>query len=446
MATFTTLSNELILVIWDFVEVEDVYNFSTISKQVYSLVRKVLREHCQLMKRLSTISNVAAESGELVEPGIFGRTLKEVLVNPRSARYPSLLEVGEWQGEWEQERGHFRAMVPKEDLELFKQAARDNIDVEELDEEEDLEEDWLAAIDKGDEEPLIALLLLLLPNLREVHLGAIREYHFCIETALEIIIDDKCSRKLRSVNLECMATTWQGPLSFDHVEAFAAIPSVTSIHGHTVDTYQQDPKDRLYYWDSHIRTTDIVSLTFVSCSIDPRTLATFLSTTRNLRHFFYSAKEADEDKFEPLLLCTALLANARDTLRSLIILADGQETSFMGSLKDFSCLESVQTDLRLLIGDPLLLARSPPAVLPSSIVSITLHIDNCDATYWEDLIPPIADYPTHFHQLAKITVISVADVHAEEASHEDLIRVLEERGTKLAFEKKGRIECSKIWV
>ena len=332
MASFTSLSNELILLMWDFVEVEDVYSFSTISKQVYFLVRKELREHCELMKRLSTISNVAGKSGELVEPGIFGRTLKEVLVNPRAARYPSLLKVGDWQGEWEQERGHSRAMVPKEDLELFKQAARDNIDVEELDEEEDLEEDWLAAIDKGNEEPLIALLLLILPNLREVHLCAFRETYSCIETALEIIIGDKCScslRKLRSVNLECMATAWNSPLSFDHVEMFAAIPSVTSIHGHDVDTYQEDQEDRLYFYDSHIRTTDIVSLTFANCSIDPRTMATFLSTTRNLRHFFYSAKEWIDDEvnvqnFEPFLFCTALLANARHTLKSLTILAAGR--------------------------------------------------------------------------------------------------------------------------
>ncbi len=382
MASFTSLSNELILAIWDFVEVEDVYSFSTISKQVYFLVRKELREHCELMKRLSTISNVAAK------PGIFGRTLKEVLVNPRAARYPSLLKISAWQEEWGIAAEHFRATVPKKTLKLFKQAARDNIDVD----QEDIERDWFAAIDKGNEEPLIALLLLILPNLREVHLCAFHEtHHVCIDTALDIIMNDKhsCSlRKLRSVNLECMETGHNGSLSFDSVETFAAIPSVTSIHGHTVDTYQEDEEDRLYCFDHRIRTTDIVSLTFVNCSIDPTTLAIFLSTTRNLRHFFYSSKERIDDEttnFEPFLIRTALLANARDTLISLIILAGEQERCFMGSLKDFSCLESVQTDLWL-FGDPSRLAHSPPAVLPSSIVSITLHIDPFVVKYCKEFI------------------------------------------------------------
>ena len=118
----------------------------------------------------------------------------------------------------------------------------------------------------------------------------------------------------------------------------------------------------------------------------------------------------------------------------------------MGSLKDFSCLESVQTDLRLLIGNPIQLARSPPTVLPLSIVSITLHIETCDDQYCDDFIRQIADYPTHFHQLAKITVIGVADVDAEEVFREGLIRVLEKKGTRFAFEKKGRVECSKGWA
>lgn len=76
MLGFSDLSNELVLIIWNFVEVDDVYNFSTFSKKVYLQTHELLREHCRLKHELSTI---VVESGE---PGTFGRVLKEVLLNP----------------------------------------------------------------------------------------------------------------------------------------------------------------------------------------------------------------------------------------------------------------------------------------------------------------------------------------------------------------------------
>ena len=193
---FSNLSNELILLIWDFAEVEDIYNFSTVSKRVYFLVHEALREHCKLFKRLSTVSNVGAERGE---PGSFGRNPKEVWLDPRAARYPSLLKIGEWEPEWKDENGYSRDIGSESDLTLFKQAARKTIDSS----REELEEEWLAAIDRGDEEPLIALLLMLLPNLRHIDFSPVDETCLCITDALRMIKYDKDSsslRKLRSVN------------------------------------------------------------------------------------------------------------------------------------------------------------------------------------------------------------------------------------------------------
>lgn len=48
MVNFSDLSNELVLMIWDLVELEDVYSFSTISKNVYLLTHDLLREHSRL--------------------------------------------------------------------------------------------------------------------------------------------------------------------------------------------------------------------------------------------------------------------------------------------------------------------------------------------------------------------------------------------------------------
>ena len=428
MMGFSNLSNELILTIWHFAEVEDIYNFSTVSKRVYLLVRDALREHCSLTKRLSTISNVGAESGE---PGLFGRILKEVLLNPRAARYPSLLKIDPWMDQWDSEVGYPRGMVPESDLKLFRQVARDNLVIS----EEEFEEYWLAAIDYGDEEALIALLLLLLPNLREIQICSENEMTYLIEVALRAIVYEECPSltKLHTVDLRSAATADSDFLDFNLVRLFAGLPSVTCINSHVLGTVTDDT---IYASYCDIGQTNVTNLSFERCCINERALFEFISFTWSLEHFFYTPKEStgDPPNFDPFWIRTALLANARTTLRTLTILVGGQELVFMGSLEDFTCLESVQSDLRLLIGHPSLSSYTLSEVLPSSIVNIGIHINHSsDAAYYKDSIEDIADNPDHFHRLENMEIIGVSDVGAAELSHKSLIRVLEGRRTRLSF-------------
>ena len=106
----------------------------------------------------------------------------------------------------------------------------------------------------------------------------------------------------------------------------------------------------------------------------------------------------------------------------------------MGSLEEFTCLESLETDLWLLIGDPSKSFHSPSSILPTSILNIKLHIRySLDGAYYEASIQDIADEPTYFDHLDKVTVVGVPNVQAAELSHENLFQVLEKRGTRLSF-------------
>ena len=422
--------------IWNCTEVEDIYNFSTISKRVYHLVREALREHCKLSKRLSTISNVGTESGE---PGLFGPILKEILLNPRAARYPSLLKIGPYKFQWDKEGEHARKMVPESDLELFKQAVRANIDCS----HNEMEEDWFASIDEGDEEPLIALLLLLLPNLRRVRLDTIFESCFCIETALRTIIDHEhfaSLRKLHTVDLRCAAIIDGDFLGFNLVRLIGALPSLTRIYGYGVGTC---PQDLFYTPDVVIYPTNVINLRFLRCCVNPKSLFDFLSSSMYLQHFFYIPMEpaSDTADFEPFWIRTALLAHAHKTLKTLTILAGGHEKSFMGSLDEFTSLESVQTDLQLLMGDPSITLRVAFQMLPSSIVNLRLHIDSpSDDECCKDIIENIIHMPKYFHRLKEFNIIGVADVQAAEQSHESQIKVLAERRIKVSFEAEKSLQ------
>ena len=432
MIGFSSLSNEMILMIWNCAEVEDIYNFSTVSKRVYHLVREALREHCKLSKRLSTISNVGTECGE---PFTFGPILREILLNPRAARYPSVLMIGTFKSEWDEDGKHTRRMVPESDLELFKQAVRPNID----DAYDGMEDEWFTSIDQGDEEPLIALLLLLLPNLRKLRFDSVFESCFCIEQALRTIMDHEDSaslRKLHTVDLRYAATTDSDYLGFNLVRLISALPSLTHICGYGVGSR---PDDLYYTPDLTSYPINVTSLRFSECCVNPKSLFDFLWNSRNLQHFEYTPMEpaSDTADFDPFWIRSALLAHAYRTLKTLTILAGENEKSFMGSLEDFLSLEFLQTDLQLLMGDPSKTLRVAFQLLPSSIVNLRLHIDSpSDDECCKDIIENIIDMPEYFDQLQEFHVVGVADVEAAEQSHERLIKVLAERHVKLSFEEE----------
>lgn len=232
------------------------------------------------------------------------------------------LKIGEWEPEWKDENGYSRDIVSESDLTLFKQAARNTIDSS----KEELEGEWLAAIDRGDEEPLIALLLMLLPNLRHINFSPVDETCLCITDALRMIKYDKDSsslRKLRSVNLELAKPDHEDVLDVELVIIFAGLPSVTSIYSHGVGTC---PEGLLCYYN--IGLTQVTDLTFVDCSVHPKDMFEFLYATRNLQQFSYSHKGSagNPTHFDPFWISAALLASAQDSLLSLTVLAGGQET------------------------------------------------------------------------------------------------------------------------
>ena len=419
MVGFNDLSNELILMIWEYAELEDVYNFSTASKKVYLLVRENLREHCRLMRRLSTITNVEAEPGK---PSVLGQALKEILHNPHAARYPSLLRFQGCLGQPQEGANNF---------EIFKKTIIKNaINISKQDIEQDLEA-WEVQVREGKEEPLLLLLLLLLPNLREIHLSSEFDTISCIRPTLGVILLEK----LQSVSLKCTGNTHPEFLDFSLVSDFACQPSVTSIHSHNVATTHDD---LLYYVDSDFDTTNVVSLTFVECRINPRSMSQFLSTTQNLEHFYYSPREFAHmpGDFDPFYLRDALLANAYSTLKSLTILAGRQTMPFMGSLARFQCLESVETNFRLLIGCPSESHHTLSTTLPPSIVNVTLHMTHLtDGAYCKLMIEEMIDDDdeAYFERLARITIRGVSDTRAAEREHESLIGVLEGKGIGLSF-------------
>ncbi len=80
--------------VWHFVAISDIYNFSTTSKNLYNVACELLPEHYRLKCEFSKINNKKPFDG------IFAQVLKEILTNSRAVFYPSSLELmdGMWDG------------------------------------------------------------------------------------------------------------------------------------------------------------------------------------------------------------------------------------------------------------------------------------------------------------------------------------------------------------
>lgn len=177
MASFSALPNELVSEVAGYVMPEDIENFSLISKGVYDVVLPLLEEHRVLKKRYSAFQNLEKVefdgynpgSRYLVDPDTFNlsdeiytmsksKLLAEILTSHRVALY--IKELRMW-GPFEGWQPKFTSHVSytKEQLALFKQALSTYVLPSKL-------ETWIEELESGNENPIISLLLILLPNLK----------------------------------------------------------------------------------------------------------------------------------------------------------------------------------------------------------------------------------------------------------------------------------------
>ena len=83
MATFSNLPNEILLEIWSHIpQPEDIESFASVSKNVYAISYRFLRDHRRLKHKFSTFNNGGRDS-KVSLAGL----LREVIINPRVALY-----------------------------------------------------------------------------------------------------------------------------------------------------------------------------------------------------------------------------------------------------------------------------------------------------------------------------------------------------------------------
>ncbi|MCJ1453604.1 hypothetical protein MMC28_003951 [Mycoblastus sanguinarius] len=376
MATFNHLPRELLLVIWENIQPPDIESFAKVNTTIYSLAGPYLEEYRSLQDQFCTITN-AVDEYHLQFPYY----LKDILINPRHGLYAQELIIEDWpdsfESEWsdvEDEIAPYQDRYTTEDMDLFQKTLAQ---VEFLSSDE--RSSWASLVDEGDQAPILAMLLLSLPNLATL---TIYRFGNRPEIFLQTVERGKALLKLHHVEI-CFGFAG-GAVSM--LKPFLGLPSIGQINATGVrDDCEDDGVLGTYSDPAQSQLVDIRLHRSTVCS---EAIFKLLSPVKALQSFSYEVpKSASPYYFDALGIRNALLTHAKSSLTSLSLRLGYGRFKFMGSLRDFEVLRKVDTDFAILYGEHPREDCELAYVLPSSLE--VLHLRQLSEAHLEGYLQGI---------------------------------------------------------
>ena len=350
------MPNEITLMIIRLVLPDDIESFTSTCTQIYNVATEDLERH-RTLKRKHRVYGYEDPS-RYRDPRLYSapyplsnrcslaQLLDEILQEPRIAFYVHEVSIHGWRRKWSAQE-HLEIMRPENrhlpysegTISRLRKAVSDLVPQDEV-------SSWMRCIRSGCEDPIISLLLLLLPNLSTLklnHLG--EELEYLCDTLYHI-----SNMKSPAAPLSRLRHV-QVPRYLELVDIFAAIPSVRSIHGFNIHEFITDTD-----WDTDLapRTSKLEDLTFATCIINPKRFCEFLETFEALRSFTYHSdiekiRNDQRMEFDPFWIRSGLSACARSTLQSLTLLSHDKKSNFMGDIRCFRAVRHLHTETQLLL-------------------------------------------------------------------------------------------------
>ena len=229
MASFSSLPRELVENIWRYVEgPKEIRSFALVASGIYFQARGVLKEDLQLRACCLNVVSIRLSGSEPA------RLLKMVLLCPRIALYIESFTIDSWRSCWEQpgrpQVGRHKR-YKEATMEIFRNAMKLSPLVPRVNVGE-----WIFDMENGDEEPILALLITLLPNLTNLELrhsglwSLHRDEGWLVTTIQRIsrMANRSPLSQLATVSIQHLRVDIPGDLRW--VELFSALPSVRSVY------------------------------------------------------------------------------------------------------------------------------------------------------------------------------------------------------------------------
>ena len=364
MAGFDHLPNEIILGILEMVLPADLENFTQTSKRVFLLAKPLLEPHRHLIRLHSKF-----KCKQLRRDVFWRAPITSLLIGVRNepllCHYIRQVKL--------KYSGPVRCNNSYDDRDFDRQqrnlvnAVIAQSNVPNIQSFYDMNVRLCSKSNEGYEEFVVALFLLLLPNLTRLSLpwNPTQDYFrdMIRQSALE---RDGWFANLTTVRVK--GGYVPKGLGIRDLSLFSSLPALTSLvaldardHSLTIDDFLPPP-------DSHTKKLELNNSYFTRL-----TIYWYLQSFRSLQTFTLNFDGYDDPcikgQFDPGMVRAALLARAKTTLQSLTITTQStlNPDTFMGSLQPFEALQEIRTQWTILFPQNSCLETWPSRVLPASI-------------------------------------------------------------------------------
>ena len=384
MAKLSDLPNEIILVILPLVLPDYIESFSGACKKHYSLAAEELKRHRALKRE-----HAVYKFRNFRHRGV-SRLLDMILQEPRIALYVREITLNGWSSKW--------GTAAKSDVEFL---SRLEDAVSELVPEEK-RRGWMTEIRGGREDPIVSLLLLLLPNISKLRFEGFGTWRALLRDTLDRIARMNSLNAplslLRHVDLICAWDMGGARI----LRNFIALPSIRSIHVEQINEFVSYSEPSIT--ELAQSTSKLEELTLFDCKVSLESLEYILKGLNALRSFTFVAKRYLD--FESTHFRAALFDVAGSTIESLTLLTRNEKRNVIGDIRTFQSLRNLHTETQLLLdyfpnhSDKSSLAKA----LPPNLQTLTLECSGKG----DDFV--IAEYISKLAEMKNILVPQLKEV------------------------------------
>lgn len=374
MTVFTDLPNELIKQVIDNVFSDDFDRLQLVSRRIFELSLPCLEEHLILKHTYNHIRFPVLEAKPPPQHPRLIDFVIDVLANPHAAAYVKSIALSPWVPGWKPARGDAK---PSDRLmKLVRKFALNRMMLS-----SDEVNGCVTSIEAGSNDPILAMLLHLLPNLSRISVAP-GDTHRYVDQVLNWIIAHPSYgtlRKLKEVTMHYMHSQDQN--TFGSVRLFALLPSVQSIN------IIGGPEKPFALDTPQIGDTQISNVTNVRirCQMNLASTLYLLKPLVSLRNLSITyLNRGDNATHRPFAISQilnpySLISNLRQvqSLETLAIYSDDPSptTTPMANFSRFHILKDISVDSRVLFASafPIFIPWLAD-VLPKSLESLEVCI------------------------------------------------------------------------
>ena len=284
MARFTDLPGELIVMITQFVYPDDFDNLRQVCKRIKLHTDSHVSEHQRLRRLYTSYMNRGLWNTSQHDSGSLARLLKDIVLTPSHATYIKNLSLYHWHTHEQvaRERQNDTQEFLNKDLALQVNQELGYLSKEEF-------KEWVREVKQGVETPIVGILLMLLPCLSILHLTRIDSYADWLIHAVIHIAGNPSSGVLSQLTTVTVSFR-DNRAAFCLITAFAALPSVKTIHAEylgTGDEYNLKQAERIMPLSSNV-----TELSLRNAAIPTPLLLKLVGCCRALKAFEYSGPSA----------------------------------------------------------------------------------------------------------------------------------------------------------